>query len=428
MSMKFKDFHPNIKLRIIETLLSGSVFGMIYPFMTIYYSEHLGKMLTAILLFANIVIGIVVSLYGGYVSDRLGRKKPWVFADGIRFFSILTMAFVNGPFVESDKLSALITIAMMFINSICSGFSGPASRAMLIDVSTSENRKSLYSILYWINNLSIAIGALLGGFLFKEYLFELFCLLSFILFISNIILIFFITETYTPKNNRQDDTKKLKGMGDVFQQYRTVLNDSTFILFTLGYLFVVSLEVQLTSYIGIKLNETFPYQTLLSIHNIHVSVDGISILGILRAENTILIVLCTYLVNTLVNKYSDQNVWFVGLILYSVGYIVVSYSDHAWVLIGFMFIASIGELMYIPIHNSYLAELPPENLRSSYLAVSDFVTRGSLLIAYLSIMVSEYLAPLFMSILFIMIAVVGLSLLLRVRQGLEVRKDSSFSM
>ena len=43
----------------------------------------------------------------------------------------------------------------------------PATEAMLIDVSTPENRKVMYSINYWAINLSIAIGAIFGGYYLK---------------------------------------------------------------------------------------------------------------------------------------------------------------------------------------------------------------------------------------------------------------------
>lgn len=53
-----------------------------------------------------------------------------------------------------------------------SGLINPAGEAMLIDVSTPENRSFMYSVSYWANNLSIMIGIMVGV-VFVDYLFPL---------------------------------------------------------------------------------------------------------------------------------------------------------------------------------------------------------------------------------------------------------------
>src|SRR5690606_13771886 len=61
---------------------------------------------------------------------------------------------------------------------ISSSLGRPAMHALIIDSTTPENRKAVYTIEYWLTNLSMAIGAALGGLLYVNHQIELFVLLS----------------------------------------------------------------------------------------------------------------------------------------------------------------------------------------------------------------------------------------------------------
>ncbi|WNB90204.1 MFS transporter [Bacillus sp. NEB1478] len=398
--MRFRDFHSNIKIRIIESLISGSIGGMIYPFMAIYLADRVGETLTGILLIVNIFVGFIVGFYGGYYADLMGRKKIMAYAESLRFGGILVMALANSPLVTSDTFAAYITIGMMMVNSICWGLAGPASQAMLIDVSTPENRKFMYGITYWTSNLSIAIGGLLGGFLFKNYLFELLLGLTATSLLSAVLVVFFIKETYIPV---QIEYKiKPNVVKEMFSNYKQVFKDSVFIKFTFGYLLILSLEFHLTNYISVKLSKDMPTQDLLQFH-----IDGVQMLGILRTENTVLVVLLAVFISRIINRFKDKNVLYIGLITYSIGYLVISYSNSVWLLLSVMIIATIGELMYVPVKQAYMAEIPPEDSRSAYMAVSGMIFNGAMVIAALSITLGHYISPLGMTALFTICAVTG---------------------
>ncbi|MGG1574046.1 MFS transporter [Fictibacillus sp. NRS-1165] len=411
--MRFKDFHPNIKIRIFESLLSGSIGAMIYPFMAIYLAERVGESLTGILLIINIAVGFLVGFYGGYYADTIGRKKIMAIAETLRFISVIVMAFANGPWIHSDLAAAYITIAMMTVNSICWGLAGPAASAMLIDVSTPENRKFMYGITYWTNNLSIALGGLAGGYLFKDYLFELLVGLSFVSLISAMLVIFFIQETYVPVKK---EIKK-NVLADILSSYRLVFKDTTFILFIVAYLLVLSLEFHLSNYVSVRLSQDMPAQQLF-----HFSVDGFNMLGILRTENTLLVVLLAVLVSKLAARFKDKRVFFLGLGLYAVGYLTISYSSHAILLLTVMVIATVGELMFVPIEQSYLADIPPEELRSSYMAVSGMVYRGAMAIAAVSITLGHFIPRMGMTLIFMVMACIGITLFLKVLPTLEEKR------
>ena len=75
----------------------------------------------------------------------------------------------------------------------------PATEAMLIDVSTPENRKVMYSINYWAINLSIAIGAIFGGLLFENYRLQLFIVLTLVAIITLYVMAVYMEEVYVAR-------------------------------------------------------------------------------------------------------------------------------------------------------------------------------------------------------------------------------------
>lgn len=412
--MRFRDFHPNIKLRIIFGFFSEMIGSMIFPFMAIYFAVHFGAKATGILLIINIVIGALVGFYGGYLSDLVGRKKLMVTAEVIRTASLIIMTLANSPWFESPVL----TFFMFLVGSICWGIEGPATDAMFIDVSRPEERKLMYSIMYWSANLSIALGGAVGAFLFEDYLFELFIGMTITSLIVAFVLIFFIQESFYPDRTAEQKKKtgRLRVFTEILHSYKTVAADKVFILFVIAGLFIQSLEFQLTNYIAVRLHEEMPSQGLLQW-----SIDGLQMTGILRTENTVLVVLFAALVTRLIYKYKDKHVFLMSIVLFTIGYTAISYFDHIWILFLAMVIATFGELMRVPVQQSYMAALPTDDKRSSYMAVHAFTYHGSMILASLSVTLGAYLSKEMMSIFLLITGLIAFLIINKIMPGLEER-------
>lgn len=419
--MKFKDFHPNIKLRIIFGFFSEIIGSMIFPFMAIYFAVHFGAKLTGVLLIINIIVGALVGMYGGYLSDKMGRKKLMVAAEVLRVVSMIVMTFANSPWFESPTL----TFLMFLVGSICWGIEGPAMDAMLIDVSKPEQRKLMYSIMYWSANLSIAIGGAFGAFLFEDYLFELFIGMSVMSVVLAIVVIFFIEESYVPKKSTEhrNHAGRFHVFTDIVKSYKTVATDKVFILFVIAGLFIQSLEFQLTNYIAVRLHEGMPVQDVFSW-----SIDGLQMTGILRTENTVLVVIFAALITKLIHKYKEKHTYLTSIVLFTIGYTSISYFDNVWILFVAMLIATLGELMRVPVQQSYMAAIPPDDKRSSYMAVNAFTYQGSMILASLSVTLGAYLSKGMMSMFLLITGVIGFVLINNIIPSLEerVRSQSGF--
>jgi len=408
--MELLKFHKNIKIRLLESFLSSAIGSMIFPFMAIYLSKHFGLKLTGLLLLVNVFIGIAMNFFGGYFSDQFGRKKTMVFAETLRLFAFVVMMFCNSPWF----FSPIITFFMMTVNSICWGLAGPANQAMLIDVSKPEERKLMYSIMYWSNNLSIAIGGIMGGFLFKTYLFELLMALSIASFITWILITFFVDESMT---TQQSEMKTIRlHVNKMFSNYRDVFQDKLFILYVVAGLLVLSMEFQLTNYISIRITNEFQTQQLMNWH-----FGGIEMIGFLRTENTILVVIMALFATKIVKKMNDQQTLIWSCVVFVFGYAIISYSNSIWLLFTAMFVATVAEVLRVPVQQNYMAHLPLEETRSSYMAVAGLTFNLAMLICSITVAISAFLSSFATSVFLTSLGVIGIIIFVRIIPALERR-------
>lgn len=392
---------------------------MIFPFMAIYFVKTIGPIATSVFLSIAVIINFIASIFGGSIADKVGRKKVMVIADALRVVTFIMFALSNSPWFDWPY----VTLLFFMVNNVCSGLYSPASEAMLLDVSTSEERKYMYSVMYWISNLSIALGGTIGALFFSDYLFVLFVILSIASIVSTLITLFFITETYFPKEGAAkngDGNKKLNEVKGLLQNYKEVVRDRIFILFVLSSTLLFSLEAHLTNFISIRLERDISERVL---HPFQWKMDGIELLGILRAENTICVVLFSVIATWFIRKYNEKSILFFGFALYVIGYGVLSYSDSPWILISMMVFAVIGEVIAFPIHQSYLGDIIPDHLRSSYLAMNRIAMKGSSLIGTLGIYIASVLPTLYVSLFVWLSGIIALLLFYSIIPAIYERRS-----
>ncbi|MGE7946352.1 MFS transporter [Lysinibacillus sp. NPDC093688] len=401
--MKLRDIHPNIKLRLAMQFLGGLISMAVIPFLAIYFTQNIGATKTAIILIIIVISGVIGGFIGGHISDKIGRKKIMIYSEIGLLLSYLFIALCNSPWFNLPYISA----AFFIINMFCGGMFQPAAQAMMIDVTNSESRKLVFTISYWLGNLSTAIGGIVGAFLFKNYLFELFIGISLISLLSVFITVFFITETYSPEPSPKSSNHKKKSSSvEMFQTYSTVIKDKLFMLYILGAILIFTLEQSLSNYIGIRLEKDIP-QHSASFFGIDLMVDGTKMLGFLRTENTILVVLLSSAVLFLLKKCSDRWTLVTGMLIFSICFSVFASSNSVLILFIAMFIGTIGELMFVPIKQAMIGELAPSNARSTYMAFNSLTTYGAMIIASLLIIIGQWIRPIYMSGLLLILGLTG---------------------
>ncbi|KML05179.1 MDR family MFS transporter [Rossellomorea marisflavi] len=395
--MGWKEYPQNIKVRMIASFFNRAVSSAVMPFMALFFATEMSKVWAGMFLISTVIIGFIVNLIGGYVSDRFPRKGVLLVTSWLNAACFLLMTVSLFP--EEKWIIVFAGAYILFI--ITSSLGRPAMHAIIIDSTTPENRKAVYALDYWLINLSMAIGAALGGLLYLHHKQELFIMLTVTSTIIPIAYGIWLKDEF--KGFLEKKHKNV--LVDLINNYRIAFKDSAFVKVVAGTTFILAAEFSLNSYIGIRLAEEFRSVTVGGFE-----IAGVRMLSFLNIENMLLVVCLTFFINRWTDKVSKQKGILIGLLIYGLGYAVVTSANTWYVLILFNLIATIGELIYSPIRNAEQANMIPEDKRGSYSAFSNLSFSGADLIARSTIILGAFLIPTMMSVYMGALVMIGTAL------------------
>ncbi|MHC5408324.1 MDR family MFS transporter [Listeria seeligeri] len=409
----FRELHPNIRARILIQFLSKIIGSMIFPFLAIYFTMEINSSVAGVLLLINVFVQFVAGIYGGHLADVIGRRKLMITGEVLKVFAFLGMVLCNSPFFHSPW----ITFAMLLIIGVAQGLVNPAGEAMLIDVSTPENRAFMYSISYWANNLSMLIGIMVGGWFFVNYLFPLLVALLIMSFVTAWLTIILISETLERKVVPE---KGSYGLLEMFKSYGQVLHDYRFLLYTIGGIAIMSIEYQRGNYISVRLAEDFQHFLVNFGPLGEVNLNGVQIVSVLTAVNTLFIVLFTVPIARWVTKRAQQPIMYVGFSLFAIGFAVCAFANSLIVLLIATAVLSIGELLYVPTRQTILATIVDDNKRGAYMAFNGIIFQIGKMIGSVSLVFAPFIGKYGMGIFTIALGIVAIGFsAVALKSGLE---------
>ncbi|AYA74778.1 MFS transporter [Bacillus sp. Y1] len=396
--MNWKYYPQNLKVRLITSFFNKAISSAVMPFMALFFAEHKGPVWAGLFLGANVFIGFISTLLGGYLSDRYRRKTVLILTSAISF---LTFGLMTLSLLPDQKWIILFALSYMVFMA-ASSLGRPAMQAIIIDSTTTENRKAVYSLDYWITNLSMAIGAMLGGLFYLHHQLALFLVLTIVS--ASLPLVYGI---WLQDSSVKQLEKRHRNMFiDLGSNYQIAFQDKPFVMAVVGGMCIYAAEFSLNSYIGVRLADEFRSVFIGSFE-----VAGVRMLSILNIQNMLLVVLLTFLVTKMTDRFDKKSALLFGLFLYAIGYTVITSANVWYVLITFNLIATIGELVYSPIANAEKANMMPEDKRGSYSAFSGLSFSGADLIARSTILLGAFLVPSMMSVYIGVILMIGTLLL-----------------
>jgi MFS transporter, DHA1 family, multidrug resistance protein B len=411
--MAWKEYPQNIKVRLITSFFNRAISSSVMPFMALFFAQHKGAIWAGGFLVINVFISFFVNLIGGYISDRFPRKKVILITST---FSSIMFGLMTVSLLPEEKWIVFFALSYV-IFSITNSLGRPAVNAVIIDSTTPENRKAIYALEYWLNNLSMAIGAALGGLLYVNHQLELFVSLTVVSISLPIAYGIWLEDTRVKLLEKEHKYIFV----DLLQNYKVAFQDKPFVKVVVGSMFIYAAEFSMNSYIGVRLAAEFK-----SVFVGDLEIAGVRMLSILNIENMLMVVLLTFFITKLTDKFSKQRMLLLGLLIYSVGYIVVTSANFWYVLVLFNAFATIGELIYSPIANAEKANMMPENKRGSYSAFSGLSFSGADLLARSSIIIGAFLVPTMMSVYIGVILMAGTFLLysgLFVASKIQIQKQ-----
>ncbi|ASK62424.1 MFS transporter [Virgibacillus phasianinus] len=365
--MRWKDWDRNLKVRLYGEFLTNVLFWMFFPFMAIYFSEHLGKELAGILLIVSQLVGVFTNLIGGYCADKFGRKKMMTISMLGQALSFVCFALANSPWLESAMLSFICFSALGFFGS----FYWPASHAMVADVVPEKHRSEVFAVFYTAINISVVIGPIVGGILFFEHRFELLLASAATSFLMTFLIHKLIRETVPVQEKVETNTEKnnwRQVIREQLQDYKVIINDKAFLLFIIGGIFAAQAFMQMDLLLAVYMNDQVPKQTLYSFGDWSVAVNGEGAFGWIVSENGLLVALFTVFISKWMTKYYERNVFVISSCFYGVAMLLFGHTTSIWVIAFGMFVFTVAELMVVGIQESFIAKLSPEHMRGQYFA------------------------------------------------------------
>ncbi|WP_102028358.1 MDR family MFS transporter [Salirhabdus sp. Marseille-P4669] len=367
--MKWKDWDLNLKVRLLGEFLTNVLFWMFFPFMAIYFSEHLGKELAGILLIASQLIGVFTNLIGGYCADTFGRKKMMVISAFGQAISFICFAFANSPWLESPILSFICFSALGFFGS----FYWPASHAMVADVVPEKHRSQVFAYFYTAINISVVIGPILGGVFFFEYRFALLIASALASFLLTFLIYKLVRETAPNILNgsmkvKTKNSKWTNAIKEQVKDYQIIVTDKAFMLFIIAGILVAQSFMQMDLLLAVYMSEKVPVQEVISLGEWSITASGEQAFGWIISENGLLVALLTVFISKWMTKYYERNVFIISACLYGIAMLTFGHTTNLWIIALGMLIFTMGELMVVGIQDSFISKLAPENMRGQYFA------------------------------------------------------------
>ena len=412
-NMKWKEIPKPIKVRLITSFFNRAVSFSIMPFMSLLFVKAFNEVIAGAFLIAMVFVSFITNLLGGYLADRFSRKRLLVTTSALTALTFITMAIS----LTLDWMLLFMVIYAVF--SVTSNLGRPAMGAIIIDATTKENRQAVYALDYWLINLSIAIGTALGGWLYVSNQLLLFWILSFTSSVLPIAYYLFLDDT-----PRMWQRQKLRGViTDIFTSYQLAWRDRPFVKVVFGSMCILAAEFSMGSYVAVRLADSFEPLSFAGW-----SINGVRMMSIINIENTLLVVTLTFVVQRLAKRLSPRRTLAAGLMLYTIGYVVVTSANSMTALMLFIFIATIGELLYSPVLNTQKANMMPADQRGAYSAFAGTSFAGADLLSRSTILVGTFLIPSMMSVYLGLILLTGFGLVytsLFVKESVERQRNVS---
>ncbi len=326
--------------------------ALISPLLTLFLSNKLdlNPQDVGLLLGIAVFSATLLSLYGGYIIDRLDKRQLLILTMLSSGVGLMLLTFAQNLYLVTLVLIISETASALFL--IC-------SKAMLSENLPVGQRVKAFSLNYTLTNIGYAVGPMIGVVIAGVQPSAPFIVAGLIAAGSVFLLLGVSRETgpLSPASPPQSFLNTLI----------ILKNDRTMILFTLGCLLSTLVHGRFTLYLS---------QYLLVTHTQEQTLDT---MAALLACNAITVILLQYQIGRLL-KREHLRFWIAGgTALFIVGLIGFSLADS---LVGWcvaMFIFTLGEMIIYPANFLFVDTLAPEALRGSYYGAQNLAALGGAL-------------------------------------------------
>ena len=320
---------------------------ILFPFFTLYITKRfgIGMAQAGVLLAIFSLSGMIGSLIGGALADKIGRKIMIILGLLLSAGSSLVMGFIN-------KLQVFYFIAVVV--GLLADIGRPARQAMIADILPEEQRAEGFGMFRVVHNLAWVIGPSIGGFLAARSYMYLFVTDAVMSSITVLVVFRFILDT-KPESSDEHETKSFS---ETLAGYKVVLKNGVFVAFILVSMLMLLVYQQLYSTFSVFLRD---YRGIPE-----------SGFGMMMSINAAIVVICQFWISRLVGKRNPFLMLAFGTVFYLFGYTAFGFVYGFYFFLGAVVLITIGEMIMIPVQMSIVAKLSPEDMRGRYMAASGF--------------------------------------------------------
>lgn len=286
-------------------------------------------------------------ILGGKLADSIGRKKV-----------IITFQLFGAAMFIICGIMPLtnFTPILMILSSCFYSLSTPAYDALTADLTQESNRKSSYSLLYMGFNIGFAIGPVLGGFLYNDYLWLVFIGDAMTTLIALSLLILNVKEPNRKEKECEEEAGKLEE-----STIKVLLKTPILILFPLTMLLYQFAYSQWMFTLPIHLGNLF-------------NEGGAKIYGFLGGFNGLLVMIFTPILTYKTKRYRTLDIMSVGGILYGFSFIICALSNNKELFFVATLILTIGEVLIVINSQAFIANNTPISHRGRVCSIVPMIS------------------------------------------------------
>lgn len=315
--------------------------SMIWPFLVIYVSETLAVSLIVVtsMMTINSLADLTFSFIAGPLTDKIGRKGVMVTSLAGNGLCYLLMSMAG---------SIPAFAILMGLRGAFHPLYRVGSDAMMADMVPAEKRADGYAILRMSNNLGIALGPAIGGFVTSASYAVAFYIAAASLISFSLLLLFFARETLQKETQVSVERERFGGYGQIFR-------DKPFINFNLIFTLTTITASMIWVLLAVYAKENY----------------GISekMYGFIPTTNAIMVVTLQILVTRFTKRRRLIPVVAFGAFLYASSNLIIGIGSSFGAFWIAMVVMTMGELILVPTATTYVANLAPADKRGRYMSI-----------------------------------------------------------
>jgi MFS family permease len=338
---------------------SVSFFGIL-AYLPIYLNDSLDMNGATVgyVLGVCLLVGTMVSVYGGYLADRFVKVHFMIVLD-----VVLTVLYAALPMVGSP----LLVVGILLVANTASSSMSVTANALLADLLPSENRAKVFSLRYSLQNIGAAVGPFLGVWTVQAGTGGPFLLAAGVIFAALLPLVIYrrlFTATDAPENRPADAAASDEESMNFREVLRVMRADRRLGLFTLGGILSIVVYGPLLTYMS-------QYLVLVESRD-----SAYRLVAYISAANAIVVISTQYVIGSRLKEKTLLRWLTWGTGAFVLGLIGMALSTEAWIIVAAIVVFTIGEVIVVPAEYMFIDAIAPSNLRGSYFGAQNLVHIG----------------------------------------------------